>query len=127
MFATYDVQWLYGDPWGWQSEYAAWSEKWPDRIVEFPTNSVRRIAPAIDRFRAAVAEAHLSHSGEADLRRHVLNARLRPAGRDDDGRGIYTLEKAGPGRFMDGCIASLLALEAAAQIVEPRELIPFAF
>jgi hypothetical protein len=37
----------------------------------------------------------------------------------DDGRGAYTLEKAGPGRYFDGCVASVLAYEAAAQI-EPE-------
>jgi len=33
---------------------------------------------------------------EPDLTRHVMNARLRKVGRDEDGRGRYTLEKAGP-------------------------------
>jgi hypothetical protein len=35
---------------------------------------------------------------DPDLTRHVLNARLHKVGRTDDGRGAYTLEKAGPGR-----------------------------
>ena len=55
----------------------------------------------------------------ADLTRHVLNARLRKVGRDEDGRGRYTLEKAGPGRLIDACVAAVLAVEAAAQYVEP--------
>ena len=43
------------------------------------------------------------------------------AGSDGDGRGPYLLEKAGPGRLIDACVASVLAFEAAAQIatVEP--------
>ena len=38
--------------------------------------------------------------------------------RDEDGRGRYTLEKAGPGRLIDACVTAVLACEATAQIVE---------
>src|SRR5439155_20527179 len=92
------------------------AEKWPDKIVSWPTNHARKMAPAVDRFRTAVNEGHLSHDGDPDLARHVLNARLRPAGRDGDDRGLYVLEKAGPGRLIDACVAAVLAFEASAQI-----------
>ena len=87
------------------------------RFVEFPTNMNTRMAPAVDRFRTALEEGRLRHDGDPDLTRHVLNARLRKVGRDEDGRGRYTLEKAGPGRLIDACVASVLAVEAAAQIM----------
>lgn len=116
VFATYNVGLLFADPWQWQSELDTWSERWPDRIVEFQTNQTRKMAPTVDRFRSAATEGHLTHDGDATLTRHVLNARLRPAGNDVDGRGLWTLEKAGPGRLIDGCIAAVLALEAAAQL-----------
>ena len=124
-FATYDVAYLYADPWKWQDELAEWSARWPDKIVEFPTNMNTRMAPAVDRFRTALEEGRLRHDGDHDLTRHVLNARLRKVGRDEDGRGRYTLEKAGPGRLIDACVASVVAVEAAAQIMnldkpEPR-------
>jgi hypothetical protein len=111
---------LYADPWQWQSELDTWAEKWPDRIVEWPTNQVARAAPAVDRFRSAIAEGHVTHDGDGDLTRHLLNARLRPAGRDHDGRGRYLLEKAGPGRLIDGCVAAMLAVEARAQLEPPQ-------
>jgi Terminase large subunit, endonuclease domain len=95
MFTTYNVAALYADPWQWQSELDAWTEQWPDRVIAWPTNSNRRMAPAVDRFRSAISEGHLTHDGDPRLTRHVLNARLRHAGRDDDGRGLYVLEKAG--------------------------------
>ena len=42
---------------------------------------------------------------------------MRPAPRRlrciEDGGGRYTLEKAGPGRLIDACIASVLAYEAS--------------
>jgi phage terminase large subunit-like protein len=115
---------LFADPWRWQDELEDWSRRWPDRVVEFPTNSIPRMAPAVDRFRVALQEGSLSHSGDPDLTRHVLNARLRKVGRDEDGRGSYLLEKAGPGRLIDACVASVLAYEAASQTVVSE---PFAF
>jgi hypothetical protein len=116
-FEAFDVGFLYCDPWTWQSELAEWETKWPRRVVTFPTNSTRRMAPAVDRFRSALEQEQVAHSGDLDLTRHVLNARLAKAGRDADGRGLYLLEKAGPGRLIDACVAAVLAFEAAAQIV----------
>jgi hypothetical protein len=55
-------------------------------------------------------------TGDEDLTRHVLNARLRKVGRDEGGFGRFTLEKAGPGRLIDGCVAAVLAVEAWAQM-----------
>ena len=130
VFANYNVGLLFADPWQWQSELDGWSEKWPDKVVEFPTNQVRKMAPAVDRFRSGVNEGHLSHDGDAQFARHVLNARLRSAGRDLDGRGMWTLEKAGPGRLIDGCVAAVLALEAAALLpgerIEPEPMVSWA-
>lgn len=118
MFATYDVGYLYADPWKWQDELDDWAVRWPERVVEFPTNSVRRMAPAVDRFRTALQEGRMTHDDADDLARHVRNARLRKVGRDEDGRGRYILEKAGPGRLIDGCVAAVLAYEGAAQMDE---------
>jgi phage terminase large subunit-like protein len=74
-----------------------WGRRWPDRVVEFPTNSTKRMAPAIDRFRTTLGEGRITHDGDPDLARHMLNVRLRKVGRTDDGRGADTLEKAGRG------------------------------
>jgi hypothetical protein len=115
MFANYEVTFLYADPWRWQDEIEEWAQRWPDRVVEFPTNSVQRMPPAVDRFRTALQEGRVSHAGDDNLTRHVLNARLRKVGREDDGRGRYILEKAGPGRLIDACVASVLAYEGASQ------------
>jgi phage terminase large subunit-like protein len=75
--------------------------------------------PAVDRFRSALEEGRVTHDGDEGLARYVLNARLRKVGRDEDGRGRYTLEKAGPGRLIDALVASVLAYEAVAQVPEP--------
>lgn len=47
-----------------------------------------------------------------------MNGRLRKAGRDEDGRGRYLLEKAALGRLIEALVASVLAYEAASQIAE---------
>jgi hypothetical protein len=116
---TYDCQYVYCDPWTWQSELEEWAERWPNKIVELPTNSNRRMPELVDRFRTDLEEGRITHDGDPALRRHVLNARLRKVGRDEDGRGRFALEKAGPGRLIDGAVAAVLANEARAQIVAP--------
>lgn len=119
-FGRYDVQHLYCDPWQWQDELDEWADRWPDKVTSWPTNSTRRMAPAVDRFRTALAEGRLTHPGHQALTRHVLAARLKPVGRDEDGRGRYLLEKAGPGRLIDACVAAILAYEASSQLTVPR-------
>jgi phage terminase large subunit-like protein len=114
MFSDYRVLCLFADPWGWRTELEGWADKWPDQVVEVPMNSPTRSAELVDRFRTAVAEGTVTHNGDPDLRRHVLNARLRKIGRDESGLGRYAVAKAGPGRLIDACAASLLALEALA-------------
>jgi phage terminase large subunit-like protein len=97
-------------------------------VLEHPTNSIRRFGPAVDRFRAALGEGRLSHTGDPDLARHLANARLvRGPGRaSDSGHALFTLEKAGPGRLIDAAVAAVLAVEAIATApaeagVEARE------
>ena len=121
-FTDYRVLALYGDPWGWRSELSGWADRWPGRVLEVPMNSPTRAAELVDRFRSAVAEASVHHNGNPDLRRHVMNARLRKVGRDETGLGRFAVAKAGPGRLVDACAASLLALEAHAQAPAAPEI-----
>ena len=118
-FERFDVGYLYADPWHWRDELDEWGARWPERVVEFPTNSNAKMAPVVDRFRTGIAESRIKHAADEALTRHILNARLRKVGRDEDGLGRYTLEKAGPGRLIDACVAAALAVEAAAQMPEP--------
>jgi phage terminase large subunit-like protein len=79
MMEGYDVAAVYCDPWKWQDELVEW-DGWPSKIVELQTNSNRRMPEVVDRFRSALEEGSVTHSGDPDLRRHVLNARLRKVG-----------------------------------------------
>jgi hypothetical protein len=119
----FDVVLMLADPFGWRSEVDEWARRYgPTRVLASPTNSIRRFGPMVDRFRTALAQGSVSHDGDADLARHLANARmLRGPGRaSDTGHALYTLEKAGSGRFIDAAVASVLAFEAIAA-AEPAD------
>jgi phage terminase large subunit-like protein len=130
LFARFEVVRMLADPWFWRDELDRWAREYGESIVaEYPTNSVRRFGPAVDRFRAGIAQGRLSHDGDTDLARHLANARLvRGPGRaTDDGHALYTLEKAGPGRLIDACVAAILAVEAIASApAVPQHVTPMA-
>lgn len=69
-FDRYDVVELACDPWGWRSEIEAWAER-HKRVIEWPTNIVTRMAPATDRFYAAVVDGDVSHDGDARMSAHM--------------------------------------------------------
>ncbi len=126
LFGRFQVVRMLADPFHWRDELAGWARQYGEpHVVQSPTNSGRRFGPAVDRFRTALAQGRISHDGDADLRRHLLNARLvRARGMaSDDGHALHTLEKPGPGRLIDAAVASVLAFEAmaTAELVEPAE------
>jgi hypothetical protein len=116
-FEDYDVGAMYANPSEWRSELEGWAETYgEDRVLEFRTSAATRMGPAVDRFRIAVAEATLTHDGSEALSRHVHNARIRTTA-----GGHPVIERVGPGRDVDACIAAVLAFEARAQAPEPLE------
>ncbi len=106
--ADFDVRGFYADPRGWSGEVEQWQEQLGDRCLAFPTSSPRRMAPAIDRFRAAVATGELSHDGDPELFAHVGAARVRET------RIGYNLESASEGRPITLASAAVLSFEARA-------------
>lgn len=81
-FLKYDVVEMATDPWGWRSEIEAWSERWPARVVEWPTNVIHRMGPATDRTFQAVVSKQLTHDGDSRLAEHIgnANAKSTPSG-----------------------------------------------
>jgi hypothetical protein len=113
-FEEYDVGAMYANPSEWRSELEGWAQTYgQDRVLEFRTSAATRMGPAVDRFRVAVAEASLTHDGSEALSRHVHNARIRTTT-----GGHPVIERAGPGRHVDACVAAVLAFEARAQTPE---------
>lgn len=104
----FDVARAYFDPPFWQTDIARWHSEFGDVIYEWPTASVSRIGPALERFRTDTLTGELSHDGDSMLARHIANARMVST------RGGYKLEK--PGRRseekIDAAMAAVLAYEA---------------
>jgi phage terminase large subunit-like protein len=119
-FERLDVVELACDPYGWASEIEAWRERFAtfsehtgarqgERVVDFPTASRQRMAPACERFKAAVAEGDLTHDGNPVLAAHVGHcvAKLTPFG--------HVITKAHPDspRRIDCAVAAVIGFERA--------------
>ena len=113
-FATWKVVELLADPPYWESEIAEWTATWPGRVVEFPTFSRARMAPACAAFYSAVMERALSHDGDPRLARHVGNAVVKTT---QYGDCIEKADKDSPAKI-DLAVAAVIAHHAAA-IAQP--------
>lgn len=130
-FERYDVGRMMCDPPKWHTEIERWAERWnagkrtEDAVVlEFDTNSTRRMSASCDRFTTAIAERWLSHDGSQVLTAHVLamtRQKVKASAEDDDGRTRYVFTKGDDGRKIDAGIAAVLALEAAMTMPEAAE------
>lgn len=124
-FGTYQVGYLYADPWRWQDYLDAWAAKWPKRIVEFPTNVEQRFDKAIERFATAFSSGAIHHDGSDTLTTHVKGAvvvkgarkKARP-GSDDLSTHYMKLAKRTDKHLIDAAVASVLAYEARGQAIE---------
>lgn len=125
----YKVGYLFADPYRWQDYLDAWEQAFPDKIVEFPTTTERRMDAAIERFLTAVALAEdpLTHNGDPVLARHISNGVLakgkkKPPRDDgvDSGLPQYYLRvvKKKYGHWIDAFIAAILAYEARGYAIE---------
>lgn len=106
----YKVVELLCDPPYWGREISEWTERWPRRVVEFPTFSRDRMAPACTTFYAAIMEHNLTHDGDPRLARHVANAIIKPSPRGDY---ITKADKDSPAKI-DLAVAAVIAFSRAA-------------
>lgn len=122
VFATYNVGRMLCDPPKWWTEIQEWAEEFgEDVVLEFPTNSDTRMAPAVDRWLTGINEGTHTHDGDPTTDSHVTNAHKRKAkatADDDDDRTLYTLVKGDDGGKIDAAIADVLAYEAAMSMPE---------
>lgn len=110
-FARYDVVTLNADPWGWRTELEQLNEEFPGRIVEWATNQIPRMAPATDRFYAAVTSGQLTHDGNPRMTSHVFNAIAKTTAAGDV---IVKDHRYGRKRKIDLAIAAIVAVERSA-------------
>ena len=128
-FDAYTVKYLYGDPYRWQEYFELWAARWPDRVVEFPTNVDRRMDDAITRFMAAL-KGGLTHDGDAVLEAHIRAAALARGGRKQarpeedpsvEHHYLKVVKKKQTGHI-DALIAGMLAEVARGQAIEDGAL-----
>lgn len=109
-FARWDVRELAADPWGWRTELEAWSQRWPGRVVEWPTNVLARMGPATDRMYAAVMEQRMTHDGDERLAAHIANAVAKTTAAGD----VISKDARNSPRKIDAAVAAIVALDRAA-------------
>lgn len=109
-FTRFDCRELVADPWGWRHEIENWAQRWPGRVLEFPTNRFQRMAPAVDRLYQAVKQHAVTHDGSERLAAHVTNAVVKTV---PGGEVITKVDKHSANKI-DGAIAACLALDRAA-------------
>lgn len=109
-FERWDVLELAADPWGWRSELEEWHAAHGGRVAEWNTAYARRMAPATDRFYAAVMEGQLSHDGNPLLAEHIGNAVAKSTAMGD----LITKDRRGSTRKIDAAVAAIVAYDRAA-------------
>ncbi len=130
-FSTYEVWYLYADPYRWQDYLDLWAGDYVNRVVEFPTNVERRMDAALGRFLDAIKTGELTHSGEATLTEHAENAALkkgkrRPPREGDDGLAVeyyLSVTKKRDGLLIDAFVSAVLSYEARGKAIEDGALV----
>jgi len=126
-FEGYEVWYLFGDPYKWQEYLALWAAKWPNRVIEVPTNVESRMDQMVALWVEGRDRGEYTHDGNADLTEHVRNAAIADGRRkatkprvDSTGKVIEHYQKVvkkGDG-LIDGAISMLLSLLARAKAIE---------
>lgn len=105
---TYRLERVYCDPFQWQSEIESWARLYGEEtFVEWPTNTVKKMHSALDRFTTDLTTRALTHDGCPITTLHVANARR--LARSD----AYILGKPTQHQKIDAAMTSVLAHKAA--------------
>lgn len=129
VFDTYDVLYLYMDPYRWQEYGELWSGRWPGRVVEYPTNNEKRMDDAIVRFQVTFAGA-FTHDGDPVLRAHAMAAAMakgrKRAPRPDEDPAIprfyLRIMPKRTGGHIDALVAGILGEAARGKAIEDGAL-----
>lgn len=107
---------LLADPPYWTREVGEWQQRWPGRVLEFPTHVRARMAPACTAFHAAVMDGTLTHDGDRRLARHVANAIVKPSPQGDY---ITKPDPTSPAKI-DLAVAAVVAFSASSAAQRKR-------
>ena len=105
----WDVAEFAADPPKWESEMERWEERYGGIVVRFDTFSRARMAPACNRFYAAVTEGKLTRDPSDVLARHLGNAVTKQT---PQGTVIVKDSKSSP-RKIDAAVAAVIAHDRA--------------
>lgn len=116
LFARFKVWRLYADPPYWKEWIAKWSGAFgEDHVHEWWTNRRKPMAAALEAFDTAIRTNRITHDGNADLTRHLGNARrLELPERSDEGRRLWLIQKDRPNspHKIDLAMCAVLSNEA---------------
>lgn len=105
----YRVAWVYADPYYWQDVIDRWSVAFGEKIVfKFPTNRIKAMAEAVERFHTATMTGQLIHDGDQVLSWHIGNALRKETTHGD----ILRKDKPKSKNKIDAAVAAILAYEA---------------
>lgn len=124
--ASYDVRLMLADPYRWQDYLDAWSESFPDIIVEYPTNVEQRFHLAIERFIEAYSDGDLPHDGSPTMVAHIEAAiitkgsrmRARPGEEEQLATHYKQIAKSSMTVKIDAAVAAILARRARGMAIE---------
>lgn len=110
VMTRYKVGRLYCDPRHWETQIDQWAqEHGEDVVMEFPTNSISRMFPALLRYREDLAEGLTTHDDDPTAHAQMLAARKVAKPGDK-----FLLGKPSENQKIDIVMADVLAHEAAA-------------
>ena len=94
-FDRFDVVLMWADPQHWQNDVGRWAVQFgAEKVLERWTNRDDWMARELERLYTAVLNGDVTHDGDEDASRHVLNAQRhvkRPSGGDPDGKKAKVL------------------------------------
>lgn len=109
LFARFKVARMYVDPRHWETQADQWAlDHGEDVVVLWPTNSITRMFPALNRYFTDLVEGTTTHDDCPITRTHALNARKLAKPGDK-----FILGKPSEHQKIDALMADVLAHEAA--------------
>lgn len=115
-FTQWDVWRLYGDPFFWETQLSELAGRFGDKhVVEWRTNRWGPMAYAVREFTTAIEAGEVRNDGDADVTRHIGNARKMILNlRDDKGERLHviTKERSDSPFKMDFAMSSVLSWTA---------------
>ena len=109
LWRRFRVKRLYCDPRHWETQIDQWATRHGEDVVEWPTNSVSRMHPALLRYREDLVGRLTTHDADPTTKLHALAARkVAKTGER------FILGKPSDNQKIDLLMADVLAHEAAA-------------